>query len=65
MLIVVVAGWMMWRTWRSARASHDHHHDHDHDEIKRIDTGHGTVRLEVFEDGVPPRFRLVQEDAHH
>ncbi|KMW45135.1 nickel/cobalt efflux protein RcnA [Ralstonia insidiosa] len=64
-LIVVVAGWMMWRTWRSARASHDHHHDHDHDEIKRIDTGHGTVRLEVFEDGVPPRFRLVQEDAHH
>ena len=39
---------------------HDHAHDHHHphDEVKRIDTGHGVVRLEVFEDGVPPRFRL-------
>ena len=65
-LIVAVAGWMMWRTWRSTRASHDHHHDHDHghDEVKRIDTGHGLVRLEVFEDGVPPRFRLVRESTH-
>jgi cation diffusion facilitator family transporter len=31
---------------------------HDHDETKRIATGDGAVVLEVFEDGVPPRFRL-------
>lgn len=62
-LIVSVATWMLWRTWRSTHAAHDHdhHHDHDHDDVKRIDTGHGIVRLNVFEDGVPPRFRLVRE----
>ena len=67
-LIVAVAAWMMWRTWRGTRGhnpdhhhAHDRHHDHDHDEAKYIDTGHGTVRLEVFEDGVPPRFRLTRE----
>ncbi|MCO5400926.1 nickel/cobalt efflux protein RcnA [Ralstonia soli] len=68
-LIVAVAAWMMWRTWRSTHAphDHDHHHDHEHnhghDEVKRIDTGHGIVRLEVFEDGVPPRFRLTREGS--
>lgn len=60
-LIVAVAAWMMWRTWRSTHAAHDHHHDHGHDDVKRIDTGHGVVRLEVFEEGVPPRFRLARE----
>ena len=61
-LIVAVAAWMMWRTWRSTRVhDHDHHHAHDHDEAKHIDTGHGVVQLEVFEDGVPPRFRLTRE----
>ncbi|MGP0089316.1 MAG: CDF family Co(II)/Ni(II) efflux transporter DmeF [Xanthobacteraceae bacterium] len=35
---------------------HDHHHD-EHDS-HRIETAGGTVALEIFEDGVPPRFRL-------
>ncbi|CAJ0818061.1 hypothetical protein LMG19087_03304 [Ralstonia wenshanensis] len=66
-LIVAVAAWMMWRTWRSTHAAHGHddhhHHDHDHghDDIQRIDTGHGVVQLSIFEDGVPPRFRLMRE----
>ncbi len=63
-LIVAVAVWMMWRTWRGTHGhDHDHRHDHEHDhgEAKHIDTGHGVVRLEVFEDGVPPRFRLTRE----
>ncbi|CAJ0799858.1 nickel/cobalt efflux protein RcnA [Ralstonia holmesii] len=71
-LIVAVAAWMMWRTWRSTHAAHDHHHDHDHDhhhhdhdhghdEVQRIDTGHGVVQLAIFEDGVPPCFRLTRE----
>jgi cation diffusion facilitator family transporter len=50
----------------------DHHHGHshshgaaqeghDHDESHRITTQGGMVVLEVFEDGVPPRFRLHSE----
>jgi cation diffusion facilitator family transporter len=39
--------------------SHGHSHaDHHHDESHGIETDFGVVTLEVFEDGVPPRFRL-------
>jgi nickel/cobalt exporter len=41
---------------------HNHHHDHDHhhhhDEVRTIDTGHGVVELSIFEECVPPRWRL-------
>jgi nickel/cobalt exporter len=50
---------------------HDHHHDHGHHAdhghaahahphggARRIDTGHGVIAVEVFEDGVPPRWRI-------
>ena len=73
-LIVAVAAWMLWRTWRqqapagAAAPLHDHHslrphpHTHGHDETgepgRRIDTGHGVVRLEIFAQGEAPRFRL-------
>lgn len=65
-LIIAVAIWMLWRTWRHERHAHDHHHDHDHghEAVRRIDTGHGVVTLAIFEDGVPPRFRLQPEDKH-
>jgi cation diffusion facilitator family transporter len=39
--------------------SHGHEHPHDHGEdVRRIDLGAGVIELEVFENGVPPRFRL-------
>ena len=63
-LIILIALWMLWRTWREQRreqveADHEHDHGHDHgEERRRIDTGHGIVDLEVFEEGVPPRFRV-------
>jgi nickel/cobalt exporter len=66
-LIVGVALWMIRRTWRQEHAcfqDHKHDHDHHHGEAKHIDTGHGVVRLEVFEHGVPPRFRLFRESGH-
>lgn len=44
--------------------SHGHAHDHDETEVRRIDTGDGFLLLEVFESGVPPRFRVRFEDAH-
>jgi len=46
--------------------SHGHdpaHAEHDHDESKRIATKYGDVILDVFEDGVPPRFRLHAESG--
>ena len=41
--------------------SHSHGEDHDRDDARRIVTRSGAVALEVFEDGVPPRFRLHAE----
>jgi cation diffusion facilitator family transporter len=40
---------------------HGHNHAHDHDESKRIAARNGEIVLDVFEDGVPPRFRLHAE----
>jgi cation diffusion facilitator family transporter len=57
--------------WLLSGGGHDHGHSHghahggrvhqDHDESREIVTASGVVRLEVFEDGVPPRFRLRAE----
>jgi cation diffusion facilitator family transporter len=33
-------------------------HEHDHDEAHLLQTRLGPATLEIFEDGVPPRFRL-------
>jgi cation diffusion facilitator family transporter len=41
---------------------HGHGHAHAHDEAgQRIETAGGRLLLTIFEDGVPPRFRLVSE----
>jgi cation diffusion facilitator family transporter len=38
---------------------HGHAHDHDHDEdVRRIELGRRILEIEVFEDNVPPRFRV-------
>ncbi|RDI57209.1 sulfite exporter TauE/SafE family protein [Microvirga subterranea] len=69
-IILGIAGWMFWRTGQSLgwfRRSHHHdhhHHHHDHDEVRTIDTGHGIVELSVFEDGVPPRWRVRTRSGH-
>jgi nickel/cobalt transporter (NicO) family protein len=63
-IIVAIAVWILYRTWRDqqrarvAAQSHRHDRGHTQDETKRIDTGHGVMQLSIFEDGVPPRFRL-------
>lgn len=57
--------------WLLSAGGHHHHGDshghddghHDHDEAKHITTTIGTVVLDVFEDGVPPRFRLHVEGS--
>jgi cation diffusion facilitator family transporter len=46
---------------------HGHAHGHDgdaqHDDAQRIETDAGSVALEIFEHGVPPRFRLSFENS--
>jgi nickel/cobalt exporter len=80
-IIVGMALWMLWQTRRDQRAaraaaghshdehehSHDHGHDHGHPHVdtRRIDTGHGSIALEIFEDGVPPRWRIRNERGAH
>lgn len=86
-IVILMGGWMLWRTRREQQLAatgprhHDHDHDHDHahghhhdhghdhhdhhgDEVRRIDTGHGVLRLEIHETGAPPRFRLRAERGH-
>src|SRR5580704_2530245 len=54
--------------WLLGGGNHHHghghgaaHEGHDHDQSHRMATPAGVVVLEVFEDGVPPRFRLRAE----
>jgi nickel/cobalt transporter (NicO) family protein len=45
-------------------AHHGHSHDdddhgaHGHDEVREIDTGHGVVRVEIYETGQKPKWRV-------
>ncbi len=68
-IIVAIALWMLWCTWRGEQMWHfeedDQLHDHHHDEIRRIiDTGHGRIELSIFEEDVPPRWRLRTLSGH-
>jgi cation diffusion facilitator family transporter len=36
-----------------------HGHDHAHDRSHALQTGAGRLTVDIFEDGVPPRFRLT------
>lgn len=57
-IIIGIAAWMIWRTWREQ--NHDHHHHH-HDEPQSVSLAGHSLSLEIFEDGVPPRWRLRSE----
>jgi nickel/cobalt exporter len=62
-IIVGIAGWMVWRTWRDQSHAHDHDHHHHHDEPQSISLAGFALLLEVFEDGVPPRWRIRSESG--
>src|SRR5260370_13412488 len=57
----VASAWLL-----SGGHHHDHGHGHSHghgheDEARRIALGSSILDIEVFEDGVPPRFRVRAE----
>jgi cation diffusion facilitator family transporter len=49
----IVSAWLL-----SGDDHHHHHHHHGHDEGHVLDLGGTRLTLEVYEDGVPPRFRV-------
>jgi cation diffusion facilitator family transporter len=65
----------LWSVWLLSGGGHDHHlsspggglghahgrHRHGHAEAHSIATARGPLVLSIFEDGVPPRFRLQAE----
>jgi cation diffusion facilitator family transporter len=56
----VASAWLLASGHHHAHGhGHSHGHDHDHgEEPRRIELGTGAVDIEVFEDKVPPRFRV-------
>jgi cation diffusion facilitator family transporter len=56
LLVNVASAWLL-----SGGHHHDHGHGHGHgeeEETRRIALGRSILDIEVFEDGVPPRFRV-------
>jgi cation diffusion facilitator family transporter len=61
----IASAWLLSGGGHHHGHSHGHAQDrHDHDEAHQIATDAGVIVLEVFEDGVPPRFRLRAETGH-
>lgn len=58
----IASAWLLSSGGHHHGHSHGHAHDgHDHDTARRITADAGVIILEVFEDSVPPRFRLSVE----
>ncbi len=68
-IAVVGLGVNVASAWLLSSGGHHHGHTHGHghghgaqgheDEVHQLQTAFGSVELSVFEDGVPPRFRLT------
>ncbi len=63
-IILSIAGWMLWRTAAEARAAqhhdhHHHHHDHHHHaEAREVASAWGQLVLDIAEDASGARWRL-------
>ena len=54
----IASAWLLGSGGHHHGHRHGEHDDHAHEEVHIIATPSGDLLLEVFEDGVPPRFRL-------
>jgi nickel/cobalt exporter len=52
-VIVLIACWMLWRTWRESQphTHHDHHHEHEHEHDHHHHDHHMTITMRPH----PPR----------
>ncbi len=64
LVVNIASAWLLSGGGHDHGHSHGHGHPHgahdhqNHDDSREIVTAAGVARVEVFEDGVPPRFRL-------
>ncbi|MGX5777032.1 HoxN/HupN/NixA family nickel/cobalt transporter [Methylorubrum zatmanii] len=58
-IILAVGGWMVWQIRRNRLD----HHQHDHEEARSVATRRGTLTVSIFEEGVPPCWRIWAEDG--
>jgi cation diffusion facilitator family transporter len=66
LIVNITSAWLLSGGDHHHGHSHGHGHAHDghgHDEARHIATSTGPVVLDIFEDGVPPRFRLHPENG--
>lgn len=63
-IIIAIALWMLHRNWKHQKAFKSEI-AHAHDETRLIETGHGEVKLEIYEIGQPPHFRLSGASLSH
>jgi cation diffusion facilitator family transporter len=64
----LVSAWLLSGGHHGHDHGHGHWHGHEHPrdhggDVRRIDLGAGVIELEIFENGVPPRFRLRPLDS--
>lgn len=59
-IIIVIALWMLWRTWCESRGAHDHHdhdHDHDHDHHNLVDADWQDAHQRAHAEEINRRFK--------
>ncbi len=61
LIVIVMAAWMFWRIRREKGAPHVHHHHGDESRVFALQSG--AAELSIFEDGIPPCFRLRFRDV--
>lgn len=59
-LILSIAVWMIWRTWKDQNGEHAHEHGA---EARHVSTASGLIVLEIVEAGVPPRWQMTSEEG--
>lgn len=68
LLVNIVSAWLLRGDHHGHSHRHGHGHggegEHDHEDEQRIQTSTGAIALSIFEDGVPPVFRLRSEGSH-
>ncbi len=66
LVVNILSAWLLSGGGEGHSHGHSHghaHEEHEHDESKPVTTRDGTLTLDIFEDGAPPRFRLYANTA--
>lgn len=64
LVVNIASAWLLGGGGDHHHHGHAHGHGHGHDdEAKTLATGQGVVRISIFEEDEPPRFRLRRDDG--